>query len=140
MCGVTSHSIRVDRNTEFINRDLETWCHERGMTIEKTAPYSPSQNGVAERMNRALVELARSMLTASKLPEFLWEPAVAHAVYLRNRAYTPSLDGRTPCLVQTKAERVPFSRIWHTRMDRPARANEGSKDPSEIDASCLRWI
>ena len=94
--GVTTHSIRVDRGTEFINNDLETWCHEKGMTIQKTAPYSPSQNGVAERMNRTLVELARSMTSAAKLPEFLWEPAVAHAAYLRNRAYTSSLQGKTP--------------------------------------------
>ena len=93
---VTTHSIRVDRGTEFINKDLESWCHEKGMTIEKTAPYSPSQNGIAERMNCTLVELARSMTAATKMPEFLWEPAVAHAAYLRNRAYTSSREGTTP--------------------------------------------
>jgi len=66
--------------------------------MQLTAPYSPSQNGVAERMNRTLVELARAMLTDSKLPEFLWEPAVAHAAYLRNMSYTssPRLGNRTP--------------------------------------------
>ena len=89
MRGVTTHSIGVDRNTDFINRDFESWCHERGMTIKKTAPYLPSRKGVAERMNRALD------VAASELLEFLWEPAVALAVYLRNRAYTSSLDGRT---------------------------------------------
>ena len=47
-----------------------------------TALYSPSQNGVAERMNRTLVELAHAMINAAKLPEFLWEPAVAHAAYV----------------------------------------------------------
>jgi hypothetical protein len=56
-----------------------------------TAPYSPSQNGVAEHMNRTLVELARAMLIAAKLPEFLWEPAVEHAAYIRNRAYTSAI-------------------------------------------------
>ena len=49
--GITTHAIRVDRGTEFINKDLETWCQEKGMTIQKTAPYSPSQNRVTERMN-----------------------------------------------------------------------------------------
>ena len=66
------------------------------MTIEKTALYLPSQNGVAERMNCTLVELARSMTAAAKMPEFLWEPAVAHAAYLRNHAYTSSREGPTP--------------------------------------------
>ena len=90
------HTIRVDHGTEFINRKLQNWCHENGMTIEKTAPYSPSQNGVAERMNRTLVELARSMIVGAKLPEFLWEPAIDHATYLRNRAFTSSQERRMP--------------------------------------------
>ena len=66
------------------------------MDIELTAPYSPSQNGVAKCMNRTLVELARAMLKASDLPEFLWEPAVAHAAYIRNRAYTSAIKDQTP--------------------------------------------
>ena len=83
--GISTHAIRVDRGTEFINKDLKEWCHAKGMEIDMTAPYSPSQNGVAERMNRTLVELARAMLTASKLPEYLWEPAVAHAAAMSSR-------------------------------------------------------
>ena len=47
-------------------------------------------------MNRTLVELARTMLTASKLSEFLWEHAVAHAAYIRNRSYTMAVSDRTP--------------------------------------------
>jgi len=61
-----------------------------------TALYSPSQNGVAERMNRTLVELAHVMINATKLPEFLWEPVVAHAAYVRNRAYTIAIQSMTP--------------------------------------------
>jgi hypothetical protein len=94
--GTTTHAIRVDRGTEFINEDLKQWCHAKGMEIQMTAPYSPSQNGVAERMNRTLVELACAMITASKLPEFIWEQAVAHAAYVRNRAYTISVKDKTP--------------------------------------------
>jgi len=47
-------------------------------------------------MNRTLVELARAMLTAADLPEFLWEPAVEHAAYICNRSFTTSLQGSTP--------------------------------------------
>jgi transposase InsO family protein len=63
--GNPTHAIRVDRGTEFINKDLIDWCHEKGMELQLTAPYSPSQNGVAERMNHTLVELARAMLTVT---------------------------------------------------------------------------
>jgi hypothetical protein len=88
--------IRTDRGREFINDALITWCQSNGIHLQMTAPYSPSQNGVAERMNRTLVELARAMLIDSQLPEFLWEHAVAHAAYVRNRSFTKAVTGRTP--------------------------------------------
>ena len=44
-------AICIDRGREFLNEQLSAWCHEKGMNIEVTAPYSPSQNGIAERMN-----------------------------------------------------------------------------------------
>src|SRR5271155_3942378 len=47
-------------------------------------------------MNRTIVELARAMIIANQLPAFLWEHATAHAVYLRNRAFTRSLGNITP--------------------------------------------
>jgi hypothetical protein len=95
-CGRKPHAIRVDRGKEFINENLKTWCHQQGIEINQTAPYSPSQNGVTERMNRTLVELARTMRAATSLPEYLWEEATAHAAYLRNRSYTTSVKGSTP--------------------------------------------
>src|SRR6266850_8183991 len=93
-------AIRVDRGGEFLNAQLENWCQENGIQIEATALYSPSQNGVAERMNRTLVELARAMLIANNVPEFLWKPAVAHAAYLWNQSFTHSV----PC--------TPYEQ-WH---------------------------
>jgi transposase InsO family protein len=85
----------MDRSKEFVNDTLKTWCRENGIDIQLTAPYSPSQNGVAERMNRTIVELARAMINKRDLPHFLWELAVSHAVYLRNRSYSKPLD-KTP--------------------------------------------
>jgi len=81
-------TIQVDHSSEFMNTELDQWCREHGIEIQATAPYSPSQNGVAECMNCTLVELAHAMLLGQKLPEFLWEPAVAHAAYLQNRSFT----------------------------------------------------
>ena len=87
-------AIRIDRGKEFLNINLTDWCQGRGIEIQMMAPYSPSQNGVAERMNRTLVELACAMIR--DLPKFLWEYAVAHSTYLRNRTYTKSLKDKTP--------------------------------------------
>jgi hypothetical protein len=53
--------------------------------FEYTAPYTPEQNGVAERLNRTLITTARALLGAAKLPKYLWGEAVYTACYLRNR-------------------------------------------------------
>lgn len=88
--------LRFDNGKELVNKELEKFAAEKGITIETTAPYSPSQNGVAERFNRTLLELARAMLIEKNLPVFLWDKAVVHAAYLWNRAPTRALDGKTP--------------------------------------------
>ena len=94
--GRSPCGIRMDRGSEFVNDKLKKWCHSQGIRFQMTAPYSPSQNGVAERMNWTLGELVQAMLTASKLPQFLWEPAVTHAAYIRNRSYTSARPEKTP--------------------------------------------
>ena len=94
--GMCPQAVRFDRGREFLNKDLEDWLKEQGIEIEPTAPESPSQNGVAEQMNRTLLDLTRAMLIEKKLPHFLWLYAVKHAAYLRNRAYTKALEHQTP--------------------------------------------
>ena len=66
-----------------------------GIKHETTVPYSPQQNGVAERLNRTLVERARSMLMEAKLSPDLWAEAIATAVYLKNRSPTKALSDVT---------------------------------------------
>ena len=80
--------MRVDNGKELVNEEVKKFCAEEGITIETSAPYSPSQNGVAERFNRTLIELVRAMLIAKDLPSFLWDEAVSHATYIRNRSPT----------------------------------------------------
>jgi hypothetical protein len=94
--GKLPKAIRFDNGKEFLNQGLKDWCAQQGIDIQTTAPYSPSQNGVAERMNRTVVELARAMINSHQLPQFLWEHAIAHAVYVRNRAFTKPLGNITP--------------------------------------------
>ena len=89
-------AIQMDRGKEFVNHTVLEWCTTRGIKLHLTAPYSPSQNGVAKRMNRTLVELARAMIKGQNLPEFIWEHAILHAAYIRNRAYTKHLQTLTP--------------------------------------------
>ena len=54
-------------------------------------PGSPDQNGVAERRNRTLLDMVRSMLSDSKLPRSLWIDALKTAVYILNRVPTKAV-------------------------------------------------
>jgi len=76
--------MRVDNGSELVNVEVKKFAKEEGITIETTAPYSPSQNGIVEHFNRTILELVRAMLIAKDLPSFLWDEAARHATYLRN--------------------------------------------------------
>ncbi|GJW13444.1 retrovirus-related pol polyprotein from transposon TNT 1-94 [Tanacetum coccineum] len=61
-------TIRTDRGTEFINNTLNVFFKEEGIEHQTSTPRTPEQNGVVKRRNHTLVEAARTMLSASKLP------------------------------------------------------------------------
>ncbi|GLB42029.1 putative mitochondrial protein [Lyophyllum shimeji] len=88
--------IRFDNGREFVNELIREYCDKHGIKIEVTAPYSSSQNGVAERVNRTLLEHARAMLLQHDIQAFLWPEAVAYAAYLKNRSPTRALTDKTP--------------------------------------------
>ena len=87
---------RADNGGKYITGDLQWWCMSKGIKLEYTAPYSLVQNGVAERMNCTLTELARAMIFSAKTPNFLWPEAIAHTAYLHNRTHTRALATKTP--------------------------------------------
>lgn len=64
--------------------------------MECTIRYTPQQNGLAERMNRTIIEKARCILLESNLEKDMWTEAVMTAVYLINRSPTRALEGKTP--------------------------------------------
>jgi hypothetical protein len=68
---------------------------DAGIYRSLTASYTPQQNGVAERKNRSIVEMAKCMLKAKGLPKSFWAEAVHTAAYLLNRSPTSALQ-RTP--------------------------------------------
>ena len=67
----------MDNAREFILSEFLEYLDSEGIILEMTSPYLPSQNGVAERLNRTLIERARAMIINSGLPKFLWEEAIA---------------------------------------------------------------
>jgi hypothetical protein len=88
--------LRTDRCGEFTTANLNAFCAELGVRHELTAPYSPQQNGVVERLNQTVVAMALSMLKAKNLPGEFWGEVVITAVYILNRTSCKGINGRTP--------------------------------------------
>eukprot|EP00877_Chromochloris_zofingiensis_P012347 jgi/Chrzof1/7366/Cz02g21060.t1 len=78
--------VRTDNGGEYVNSVLNSYYSSKGIIAQHTVPYSPQQNGKAERLNRTLLDKARSMLADAGLPSQLWGEAVVTANYLRNRS------------------------------------------------------
>jgi hypothetical protein len=75
---------------------LMTSVQERASQRELIVPYNPQQSGVAERKDRAIVGVARSMLHDQGLPLFLWAEACYTKVYLQNKILHRALGDKTP--------------------------------------------
>ena len=89
-------TLRTDNGREFTSNEFNMYCMDNGIKRYLTNVYTPQQNGVAERMNRTLLGMARSMLTFKNLSPLYWAEAIHTAVYLRNKSPTIYLDRITP--------------------------------------------
>ncbi|KAJ9533118.1 hypothetical protein QJQ45_018205 [Haematococcus lacustris] len=97
--------LRSDRGTEYVNQAVREFLSGKGIIHQQTAPYSPQQNGSAERLNRTLFEKGRCLLYSSGLSVNLWPYALRFANYVRNLS-----------LVRGKAG-TPWELFWGVRPD-----------------------
>ena len=83
---------------EFCDGEFEEFCAKAGIARHKTLPHKPQRNGVAERMNRTLLERARCMISNAELwsRRYLWTEAVSTAAYIVNRSLHSSIDFKIP--------------------------------------------
>lgn len=77
--------IRTDNGGEYISKEVASYLKRQGILNQTTAPLTPEQNGVVERKNCTLVEMARCILSDGNLPHKYWGEAVMTATYLQNR-------------------------------------------------------
>ena len=88
--------LRTDNGGEYTSTEFNEYLKREGIKHELSVPKNPEQNGVAERLNRTLIEAVRAMLSSSKLPHKFWAEALSTAVYLKNRSYTKAVIKMTP--------------------------------------------
>ncbi|KAK2405219.1 hypothetical protein QL285_054482 [Trifolium repens] len=83
--------LRTDGGGEYTSNEFEDFCRSQGISHEVTAPYTPQHNGLAERRNRTLLNMARSMIKQKCLPHKFWGEAVTTAAYILNKCPTKKL-------------------------------------------------
>ncbi|WVZ90003.1 LOW QUALITY PROTEIN: hypothetical protein U9M48_036341 [Paspalum notatum var. saurae] len=88
-------AIRSDNGGEFRYSRFENFCCDLGLEHQFSSPYTPPQNGVVERKNRTLVEMARTMLDEHRTPRRFWAEAVNTACYIANRIFLRAFLGKT---------------------------------------------
>ena len=93
--GYKVHYCRLDGETTF-GQDFRDFIAERGISEERTAPYTPEQNGGLERSGGIIVIKARSFIIGANLPTNLWNEAFITATYIKNRTPHRSLGWKTP--------------------------------------------
>ncbi len=89
--------MRSDGGGEYMSSEFKAFLEDNGIHHQQTCAYTPQQNGVAERMNRTLKDITRSMLKYKNAADEFWAEAVVTAAYIRNRMTSRSLPkNKTP--------------------------------------------
>ncbi|XP_061998818.1 uncharacterized protein LOC133716093 [Rosa rugosa] len=105
--------VRSNNGTEFKNASFSNYFHELGVSHEFSAPITPQQNGIVERKNRVLLDMARVMLHAAGLSTNFWAEAISTACYTINRVFfRPGTDQTAYELWKGKKPNVGYFHIF----------------------------
>ena len=88
--------LRYDNGGEYVKSEFIQFCKDACIQIQHSIPYTPQQNGVAERNNRSLKEIATCMMEANTLPPKFWAKDINCTPYIQNRVPHKQLYGMTP--------------------------------------------
>jgi hypothetical protein len=114
--GLRIKKIRSDNGTEFKNSQIGGFLEEEGIKHEFSSPYTPQQNGVVERKNRTLLDMARTMLDEYKTPDRFWAEAINTACYSIDRLYLHQILKKTSYeLLTGKKPNISYFRVFGSK-------------------------
>jgi hypothetical protein len=126
--GLTIKKIRSDNGTEFKNSQIEGFLEDEGIKHEFSSPYTPQQNGVVEKKNRTLLDMARTMLDEYKTPDWFWAEAINTACYSINRFYLHQILKKTSYeLLTGKKPNVSYFRVFGSKCFNLVKSGRKSK-------------
>jgi len=88
--------VRSDNGSEFRNIRVEELCDDKGSKNEFSSKYTPEKNGLIERKNRILIDMARSMLSEYNVSDSFWAEAINTTCHASNRLYCHRVHDKTP--------------------------------------------
>jgi transposase InsO family protein len=110
--GLRIKKIRSDNGTKFKNSQIEGFLEEEDIKHEFYSPYTPQQNGVVERKNKTLLDMAKTMLDEYKTPNWLWAETINTACYSINHLYLHRILKKTSYeLLTGKKPNVSYFRV-----------------------------
>lgn len=95
--------LHLDNAKEFTSTKWDIFCKDKGIYNDYTSPYSPEQNGIAERLNRYILERLIAITSQKAIPLILWPYIIKAIVHIKNRTYN-SIIKTTPYEAITKTK------------------------------------
>ena len=94
--GKRLKAIRLDRGGEFMSSDFKELCDKHGIKREYTIPGTPEQNGVVERQNITVQQMARSMMNEKNIGQTYWVEATHTTIHILNKSHLRPHSEKTP--------------------------------------------
>jgi transposase InsO family protein len=105
--------IRSDNGSEFKNTRIEDLYDNLGIGHQLSPTYTPQSNGVVERKNRTLIDMARSMLSEYNISHSFWSEAINMACYCSNHLYCHGKLEKTPYeLLNGRKPNIAYFRVF----------------------------
>nr|GEV56057.1 retrovirus-related Pol polyprotein from transposon TNT 1-94 [Tanacetum cinerariifolium] len=142
--------LRSDQGKEYNSKEFDKFCEDEGMHRQLTTRYTPQQNGVDERKNQTVVEMAKSMMHEKGLPQSFWAEAVYTVVYLLNRSPTKAHNNKTPLGAwngrKPSNQEASREESWKKAMEEEIQVIEKNNTweltdrPSDKDVIGVKWV
>jgi len=104
--------LRSDRSGEYDPNSLTFFCEKTGIIHETAAPYTPQQNGIAERKNRTFKKMMNAMLISSQLPDNMWGEAILTTCFILNIIPYKKLDQTPYELCKGYVPNLSYLEVW----------------------------
>ena len=124
---------------DFCHNEFAEFCSNDDVIRHHTIPYTPQQNGVAERMNRTIISRARCMLSNIKMARNCWAEAASTSCYLINRSPSIPLEKRTLIEVWSGLH-VDYSRLRVFGCTAYAHVDNGKLEPRAAKCIFIGYI